>query len=473
MLICDEDEPSPVSSDEVFFICEEQKCTDEQKNIKENNPNEKMKIEFYPKLQATSLQKKSSSNTTKGGKSDIDDVKQTEYKKIGNILSRSKKPRKIYCDAASCTSDDNNQTTFEKIITTTTNENNDHETTAHTILVKIQVENCSQCPDKSISVYSQDMGNTQKKINCIEQCRIKKSKTVAVQVNFNSIESAVESSQCVKISKIRRCSRASRFSQTSIKSKKNNDNDNADKPSSASTEGSKIYLWRGKNFKSQSLIQKSSSNDKKSIEDVTIDEKAKKITEKSLSVDRGSLKKKKAQAISPLKKLNRSSLTIASDKTNMNLSKYSPCASRLAASSKILGNNVNSSSTLSPDSPLHAVMPRSPGRTTETPAPEKTEAEKMTLQASLSLNIDHFKKTHPTPRSRSVGDSCVTSPTSEATTTTMSYSPTGTEILSLDEVGQQNTTTNDLSLSAPDLKVLNGTGLGLVNGGKVNLETKC
>ncbi|XP_063995321.1 uncharacterized protein LOC135172840 [Diachasmimorpha longicaudata] len=465
MLICDDDEPSPVSSDEVFFICEEQtnvKC-DDRKIIKDSN--DKMKIEFYPRMQS-GISKK----TNKPLKTDsIDEIKYNQ-KKIGNILSR-KKNKKLFCDASSCTADDNNQI-FEKIITT--GDNDDGHETAHTILVKIQVENCSQCPDKSISVYSHDMNK--KKINCIEQCKIKNSKTVAVQVNFNSIESAVDS-QCVKISKIRRCSRASRFSQTSItsnKGKKTNDQDVEKSPvASASSQPenpTKIYLWRGKNFKSQSMTHK--TNDK-SCDGVVVcdnDDKTKKIQEKSFSVDRGSFKKKKSQAISPNKKTNRSSLTIGSDNITINLSKYSPCASRLAASSKILGNNVNSSSALSPESPLHAVRPRSPGRLPES-GMEKTEAEKITLQASLSLNIDQFKKTHPTPRSRSVGDSCVTSPTSEATTT-MSYSPTGTEILSLDDIGQHHSTSNDLSLSAPDLKILNGIA-GLTTPSKVNLETKC
>lgn len=128
--------------------------------------------------------------------------------------------------------------------------------------------------------------------------------------------------------------------------------------------------------------------------------------EKSKSQDKIILDKSaetKRSLSKQLRKLSRSSLTIEPD---MNLSKYSPCASRLAASSKILAADI------SPDSPLHQVSrSRSPFKLNKEGQPE------------LSLSIHCVRKDT---------GSCVTSPASEATT--ISCSPTGTEIVSLDEV---------------------------------------
>lgn len=146
---------------------------------------------------------------------------------------------------------------------------------------------------------------------------------------------------------------------------------------------------------------------------------------------------KKKPACSPLKKFGRSSLSVGADKIAINLPKYSPCASRLAASSKIL----SSDRAADPESPLHVPRSRSPSHVdVQTENNPSKHSEKTSIQASLSLNIQQFQKTRYTLRSRSVGDSCVTSPTSEATT--VSYSPTGTEILSLEEVGPHTSHTS-------------------------------
>ncbi|XP_043478555.1 uncharacterized protein LOC122508939, partial [Leptopilina heterotoma] len=202
---------------------------------------------------------------------------------------------------------------------------------------------------------------------------------------------------------------------------------------------SRKYLWFSKNTKDHIL---------KSQEE-----------EKSKSVK--SLKVKKT--CSPHKKLSRSSLTIESDKITINLSKYSPCASRLAASSKILSNESVSNS----ESPLHLPHSRSPSHVNV--QPNSLPMDKMSIQASLSLNIHQFEKTRSNSRSRSVGDSCVTSPTSEGTT--LSYSPTVTEILSLEEVIPQIFVTEESS-SYLDIKRKSDNSLS-EKARKATLETKC
>lgn len=175
--------------------------------------------------------------------------------------------------------------------------------------------------------------------------------------------------------------------------------------------------------------------------------------------------KVKKTSCSPDKKFSRSSLTIESDKITINLSKYSPCASRLAASSKILSTESVSNS----ESPLHVVHSRSPSHVDVQQA-NSLPLDKMSIQASLSLNIHQFEKTRSTSRSRSVGDSCVTSPTSEGTT--LSYSPTVTEILSLEEVIPQILVTEDSPSYHPDVKRKSENNLSEM-AGNATLETKC
>lgn len=446
MLLCD-DEPSPVSSDEVFFICEKQtkadhddtnRVADDDDNDSDENQRENNESDSRSDCEDDSKLRKTTTNRlnrTRGCKKSLE---------AGNTQS---------VDA------DEKNTNSKKSVKEAESQ------TSHTILVKIQVENCSTCPEKSISVFSHEPPGTNKENPC------KKKKTVAVQVNFNSIESVVES-HCVKISKVRCCNKAS-LMQNVTKINKKSTVDNVEKSDCNKTSDStKIYLWSGKSAKKKSIKNAATGAPvvDKPKAPPTIQEPPPKVTN---IVEKNSVKSKKLPTgCSPLKKLNRSSLTIEPDKITINLSKYSPCASRLAASSKILSSN----SPLSPDSPLHGVA-RSPRRIEHVQsvdrAPRKKPAEKMTLQASLSLNIQQYQKSHPTPRSRSVGDSCVTSPTSEATT--LSYSPTGTEILSLEEVGAQsgsNEAAGIFVLPTTEMKdKFKDDYVSLLLKG--NLETKC
>ncbi|KAL2751679.1 abhydrolase domain-containing protein [Vespula maculifrons] len=170
----------------------------------------------------------------------------------------------------------------------------------------------------------------------------------------------------------------------------------------------------------------------------------------------------------PLRNLGaRTSLTVEPDKITITPSKYSPCASRLAASSKILSNDLGANS----DSPLHVARSRSPSRVDVQTTDNNTSknVERTSMQASLSLNIQQFIKTRCAPRSKSVDDSCVTSLTSEATT--LSYSPTSTEVLSLGEVGQQ-TSSAEGSASYSEVKEKLVTECS-DKVQRASLETKC
>lgn len=176
--------------------------------------------------------------------------------------------------------------------------------------------------------------------------------------------------------------------------------------------------------------------------------------------------KKKKPACSPLKKLGRSSLTVGTDKITINLPKYSPCASRLAAGSKILSSDLMAD----PESPLHVPRSRSPSHVDIQQIENSSKPpERTSMQASLSLNIQQFQRNRYTPRSRSVGDSCVTSPTSEATT--VSYSPTGTEILSLEEVGPHTSSAEGSGSSEVKEKLDVAECCDKVR--RATLETKC
>ncbi|XP_034933903.1 probable cyclin-dependent serine/threonine-protein kinase DDB_G0292550 [Chelonus insularis] len=450
MWLCDNDPPE--SSDQVLFFCEEQmniECDESKDSNHKNNS------------KGSSVNHQSTIN-----KSDNEEPKQKKTANIFNWKKNKKNTDNVSNRRDVATGPDEDNQTRKKSIGLGTDD--DLDQTGHTILVKIQMENCSQCPDNSISIFSHETPNKN-----IEQCKLKK-KTVAVQVNFNSVESVVES-HCLKISNVRCCNKVTRTQNINNNKGKKCNGDSADDDSNSS-ESNQVHLLNGKN------VNQSTNDDAENQEKP-------KFQGKSLSVDRPSIKSRKfSNAVSPLKKFNRSSLTITPDKVTINqslhcyngrppfannLSKYSPCASRLAASSKILGNT--SPTAISPESPLHVARPKSPRATDSSMGNflQPLSAEKATLQTSLSLNINPLKKSHSTTsRSRSVGDSCVTSPTSEATT--LSYSPTGTEIVSLDEIGQQIPTSNSVSLSAPDLRALHNEKLTIsINVQKANLETKC
>lgn len=106
------------------------------------------------------------------------------------------------------------------------------------------------------------------------------------------------------------------------------------------------------------------------------------------------------------RKFGQSSLTLEPDKIMINLPKCSPCAYRLAASSKILSNDTGilSRFTINRDSPLHIVRSKSSSHiNVHTEVSSKT-AGKTLVQVNLFSNIQQSKKTPP--RSKSVGELC-------------------------------------------------------------------
>ncbi|XP_076236059.1 uncharacterized protein LOC143180309, partial [Calliopsis andreniformis] len=106
------------------------------------------------------------------------------------------------------------------------------------------------------------------------------------------------------------------------------------------------------------------------------------------------------------RKFSRSSLTLEPDKIMINLPKCSPCAYRLAASSKILSNDTGifSRFTINRESPLHIVRSKSSSHIdVHTDVSSKT-AKKTSVQVNLFSNIRQSKKTPP--RSKSVGELC-------------------------------------------------------------------
>lgn len=326
---------------------------------------------------------------------------------------------------------------------------------ARTTLIDILVEDCRQCAigEKSVASFSNASGDVKRDIT---DCRgtltqpTTEKKSPGSRFKYNCIESALDLNNANKNNGQRYYNKIS-IVDNITKYKK------PDEAHTKNTETTKKFLWGCTCTKMR----------RKGLEKCKDQEKSGSIESFDSYNDAKQLKKKKP-ACSPLKKLGRSSLTVGSDKITINLPKYSPCASRLAAGSKILSSDL----AADPDSPLHVPRSRSPSNVDiqQTDNPAKP-SERTSMQASLSLNIQQFQKSRYTPRSRSVGDSCVTSPTSEATT--ISYSPTGTEILSLEEVGP-HTSSAEGSASYSEVK----EKLEIVEcSDKVNrratLETKC
>lgn len=391
----------------MFFFREEQSCV-RKKNSKEE-------IRCQNKDSDFKVDSKYVSNII----SDSNDTKQKETDT--NTLNRERTKKSVQtavsCHDLESECDEPNKkysiihASLKQSISDSINKNEIQ--TGRTGLVKIQVENCLQGMAKSKPLHPVACTKVKKDVNLKDtQCRMNSPFTT--RVNYNSIESITES-ECVKgSSKGRQCSKASIV--RNITKGRKYDTDNVDAIVKFS-DPMKKYLWGGnRSSKNQVTVNNS-------FEKIKIEQDQNNVTEKTL--------KTKKPAVSSLKKLSRSSLTIEPDKITINLSKYSPCASRLAASSKILSNN----SIASPESPLHVVRSKSPSHVNAEVERTLKPLEKMTIQTSLSLNIQQFQRSNLSPRSKSVGDSCVTSPTSEGTT--MSYSPTGTEILSLEEVGLQ------------------------------------
>lgn len=290
----------------------------------------------------------------------------------------------------------------------------------HTTLIDILVEDCRQCAigEKSVASFSNVSDDVKKDITDSRDTQSTEKKSPGSRFKYNCIESALDSITTNKDSRQRYYNKIS-IVDNITKFKR------PDTTYAKTTEHTKKFPWNCTCSKMKRNLDKCKEQEKNdSIESFDSYTDAKQL-------------KKKKPACSPLKKFGRSSLSVGADKIAINLPKYSPCASRLAASSKIL----SSDRAADPESPLHVPRSRSPSHVdVQTENDPSKHSEKTSIQASLSLNIQQFQKTRYTLRSRSVGDSCVTSPTSEATT--VSYSPTGTEILSLEEVGPHTSHTS-------------------------------
>jgi len=323
---------------------------------------------------------------------------------------------------------------------------------ARTTLIDILVEDCRQCAigEKSTASFSNASSDIKKDVTDCKSILtqpIAEKKSPGSRFKYNCIESALDSNSTNKDNG-QRCYNKISLVDNITKFRK------SDATHAKNAEPVKKSLWNCTCTKMR----------KKSLEKCKEQEKSDSTESFDFYNDAKQLKKKRPTC-SPLKKLGRSSLSVGSDKITINLPKYSPCASRLAASSKILSSDLAGD----PESPLHVPRSRSPSHVdvqTENDPSKPTER----IQASLSLNIQQFQKPRYTPRSRSVGDSCVTSPTSEATT--VSYSPTGTEVLSLEEVGPHTSSAEGSGSSYSEVKdKLDADCSDKIR--RATLETKC
>ncbi|KAL6255428.1 hypothetical protein P5V15_013763 [Pogonomyrmex californicus] len=418
VLPCDE-ESSFTSVDDVFFFCDQQQTINQETYYSESLKKTRSKDE-YPNAEGNSKkssvrsenknfkQKDSSTCTKDKGQSKIvvtekmTDCHNFQLNHTGKVAKKHtylpKNLKNPFAHGQKNIVHRSLKNSFGQNQKKTDSKKN------HTTLIDILVEDCRQCAieEKSAASFSNVSDD---------------KKSPGSQFKYNCIESALDSNSTNKDSR-------QRYNKLSIV-------DNITKfkrPDAAhtkTTELTKKFPWNCTCSKMRKSLDKCKEQKNDSIENFD-----------SYVNDAKQLKKKKP-ACSPLKKLGRSSLSVGSDKIAINLPKYSPCASRLAASSKIL----SSDRMTDPESPLHVPRSRSPSHIDiQTEQQLSKDSEKTSMQASLSLNIQQFQKTRYTLRSRSVGDSCVTSPTSEATT--VSYSPTGTEILSLEEVGPHTSHTS-------------------------------
>ncbi|XP_076623612.1 uncharacterized protein LOC143343024 [Colletes latitarsis] len=263
---------------------------------------------------------------------------------------------------------------------------------SHTTLVDIQVEDCQQhtIAEKSISSFSNTSSdNTKDTSDCKSiHAQLKTEKKSPInQFKYNSIESALES-QCSKNNKQYCCSKTS--TREIIAEGKRLEEHETQTSNEKSTEYVKKFLWGSKNNKFTSKSFEKSSKDQGRNDSI----------EKKL--------KNKKLICSPLKKFGRSTLTIEPDKIMINLPKCSPCACRLAASSKILSydTNILSRLTINQDSPLHVVRSRTPSHVDVRTEINLKSSERMLTQANLYSNTQHFQKTRYAPRSKSVGELC-------------------------------------------------------------------
>ncbi|KAF3423914.1 hypothetical protein E2986_00155 [Frieseomelitta varia] len=258
---------------------------------------------------------------------------------------------------------------------------------SHTTLVDIQVEDCRQFAigEKSFPNIPNDNNKSISDCKSIQsiQSQFKAEKKSPInQFKYSSIESVLDS-ECTKNNKKHCCKILSK--DVIIKGKKLEEHE-AQAHNEKSVESTKKFLW---GTKSASKSFEKTCKDKGKTQDPM---------EKKL--------KAKRILSSPLRKFGRSSLTIEPDKIMINLPKCSPCACRLAASSKILSNDSSllSRFTTNRESPHHAVRLKSPSHVdVQTDITLKT-SERTSMQANLLPNVQ--QKSRYTPRSRSVGELC-------------------------------------------------------------------
>ncbi|CAL7948374.1 unnamed protein product [Xylocopa violacea] len=262
---------------------------------------------------------------------------------------------------------------------------------SHTTLVDIQVEDCRQYAigEKSLSFSNTSSDNNKDISDCKSiHSQLKSEKKSPInQFKYSSIESVLDS-ECAKDNK-KHCSNKVSTKATIAKDKRFEEHETQANNEKAA-ESTKKFPWGSKSSKFTSKSFEKTSKDKGKNDSMEKKLKAKKIL------------------CSPLRKFGRSSLTIEPDKIMINLPKCSPCACRLAASSKILSidSSLLSRFTAGRESPHHAVRSRSPSHVDVQMDVSLKSSERTSTQANLFSNIQQFQKSRYTPRSRSVGELC-------------------------------------------------------------------
>lgn len=264
---------------------------------------------------------------------------------------------------------------------------------SHTTLVDIQVEDCRQYAigEKSLSSFSNIPNDNNKSISDCKsiqsQFKIERKSPIN-QFKYSSIESVLDS-ECTKNNKKHCCTKI--LSKDVIVKGKRSEEHESQAHNEKSAESTKKFSWSSKSSKFASKSFEKTCKDKGKSQD---------------SME----KKLRAKRIlsSPLRKFGRSSLTIEPDKIMINLPKCSPCACRLAASSKILSNDSSllSRFTANHESPHHAVRSKSPSHINVQIDISSKTSERTSMQTNLLPNVKQFQKSRYTPRSRSVGELC-------------------------------------------------------------------
>lgn len=257
---------------------------------------------------------------------------------------------------------------------------------SHKTLVTIQVEDCRQYAigEKSLSSFSNTFSDNNKGTLDCKSTRKSEKESPINQFKYSSIESVLDS-KCAKSNEKHYCNKILSKDIT-VKDKRFEEHEIRAENSAEST---KMFSWSNKSSKFASKRLEKACKDKGENNSI------------------GKTLKTKRIFWSPLRKFGQSSLTIEPDKITMNLPKCSPCACRLAASSKILSNDPNLLLQYSAkrESLCHAVRSKSPLHIdVETNIISKS-LEKTSMQTNFS-NLQQFKMPRYTHRSRSVGELC-------------------------------------------------------------------